>query len=144
VAFAPFTPVADLAAFNHLVEAHQVVIYTVAFRLLGETGAAMAATTAALTRAYQQRGRDNGPARLWLLRCLLAACGRAAGKGVGLAALPLQQRQVVTLVDVAGLDYAQAGAVLGWSTPKVRARLAAARRALMTQRAEATIFDPGG
>ncbi len=132
-------PAPDLAGFNRLVEQHQTVLYTVAYRLLGEAGAATTATTTALTRAYQQPGPAHCPALLCLLRCLLAACGSAPSASAGLAALPVQQRQVVALVDIAGLDYAQAGVVLDWPPPQVRARLAAARRALMLQRAEAAV-----
>ncbi len=134
-------PTTDLASFNRLVEQHQSLVYTVAYRLLGEAGAATAATTAALTRAYQQSAPRDWPALLWLLRCLLAACGPANTNGGALAGLPADQRQVVALVDVAGLDYDQAGAVLGWSAPQVRTRLAAARQALMLQRLKSPVVD---
>ena len=47
----------------------------------------------------------------------------------------MEQRQAVALVDLAGLDYAQAAAVLEVPPAVLRARLAAARRALTTARA---------
>lgn len=124
-------PAADLAAFNRLVEEHQTVIYTVAYRLLGEAGAATAATAAAVARAYERPCPAGWAARAWLLRCLLGACGQAAAPAGRLAALPLEQRQVVALVEWAGLDYAQAAAVLEVAPAQVSQRLAAARRALM-------------
>ncbi len=127
-------PAADLAAFNRQVAEHQALIYTVAFRLLGEAGAATAATTAAVRQAYERPGPADWGAQAWLLRCLLGACAaRPAGAGTELGALPMPQRQVVALVDLAGLDYAQAAAVLAVDPAQVRARLAAARRALMAQ-----------
>lgn len=123
---------ADLAAFNHLVEEHQAVIYSVAFRLLGEAGAATAATAAAVARAYERPCPAGWAVRAWLLRHLLAACGTATPTTLtGLGALPLEQRQVVALVDLAGLDYAQAAAVLEMAPAQVGQWLAAARRALM-------------
>jgi DNA-directed RNA polymerase specialized sigma24 family protein len=126
-------PAADLAAFNRLVEEYQGLIYTVAYRLLGEAGAATAATARAVAQAYQRPCPAGWPARAWLLQALLAVCGAGPAGGTGLGALPGPQRQVVALVDLAGLDYAQAAVVLGWTPAQVRTTLAAARRALMAQ-----------
>ena len=125
----------DLAAFNRLVEQHQTLLYTVAFRLLGEAEDATTATHAAVSAAFARPCPPGCLGQVWLLRCVLAACGGRGRPGHGLAALPVEQRQAVALVDLAGLDYAQAAAVLEVPPAVLRARLAAARRALTTARA---------
>jgi DNA-directed RNA polymerase specialized sigma24 family protein len=130
----------DLPAINRLVAAHQDAVYNLAYRVLGNEAAAAQATEAALVSAMRALRRyHDGPFQVWLLRWLVQACQPAlgarkppsAGTDQGwpsrLAALPPAQRLVLALVDIAGLDYAQAGAVLGLPTRQVRCDLAAAR-----------------
>ena len=140
----------DLAAFNRLVLAHQDAVYNCAYRLLGDETAAAEATQAAFASALRERppaeGREaGGPALVWLLRCLVRACqdqlhaARAPARRVmnvlplqqGLAALEPELRVVVALVDVAGLDYGQAAAVLQVSPSQVRHSLARGRQRLI-------------
>jgi RNA polymerase sigma-70 factor (ECF subfamily) len=76
-----------------------------------------------------------------LLRALLGECQahapggaveRAPGAGVRerLLTLPAEQRLPLALVDIAGLGYAEAAAVLGVTPEEVASRLAAGRRRL--------------
>jgi DNA-directed RNA polymerase specialized sigma24 family protein len=131
-----------LAAFNRLVEAHQACLFNVAYRLLGGAGPAAEAVERAVAVAYRQGEQDAAGARERLLRGVVAAC-RARGADVPsppaegdgwqkrLSALPFESRLAVALVDVAGLNYAQAAAVLDWAPKQVRAQLAAARQAML-------------
>jgi DNA-directed RNA polymerase specialized sigma24 family protein len=132
---------ADLRAFNRLVLEHQEAVYTLAYRLLGDEGAAAEATQAAFVGALrEQRAGPQEPFKLSVLRWLVRACQprlarrppAAAGPGLAgrLAALPPAQGLAVALVDIARLDYAQAAGVLGVSAGQLACHLAAARRAL--------------
>jgi RNA polymerase sigma-70 factor (ECF subfamily) len=129
----------DLDAFNRLVLDHQAAVYTLAYRVLGDEAAAVAATQAAFVRALRELGAYRaGPFKLFVLRCLVQVCAPLLGRGAApatrefprLAALPRAQCLALALVDLAGLDYAQAGAVLGVTASQVQHDLAAARRAL--------------
>jgi RNA polymerase sigma-70 factor (ECF subfamily) len=141
----------DLAAFNRLVLEHQATVYNVAHRVLGDERAAAEVTQAAFVSALQELPAfREGPFQLWVLRWLVQACqpwlGRASRQSAAgslpraaaaeaplphcLAALPPGQCLALALVDIAGLDYAQAALVLGASVARVRADLASARRAL--------------
>jgi RNA polymerase sigma-70 factor (ECF subfamily) len=130
----------DLDAFNRLVQDHQAAVYTLAYRVLGDEAAAVAATQAAFVRALRELSAyRSGPFKLFVLRCLVQVCGPLLGRGAApaagafprLAALPPAQCLALALVDLAGLDYAQAGTVLGVSAAQVRRDLAAARGALV-------------
>ena len=128
----------DLSAFNRLVLEHQTAVYNLAYRLLDDESAAAEATQAAFVSALRGLRAEHIQAfRVWVLRCLVQACrpllGRRAAPAAlpgGLAALPPAQGLALGLVDIAGLDYAQAAGVLGLSPAHLRADLAAARRAL--------------
>jgi RNA polymerase sigma-70 factor (ECF subfamily) len=145
----------DLPAINRLVRQHQDMVYNLAYRLLGDETAAAIATEAAFVTAMRElRGYRAGPFGVWVLRWLVQACqpglvrsyahsaavaapAGAAGQSPVplahcLAALPPPQRLVVALVDIAGLDYTQAAAVLGQAPAQLTRDLAAARRALST------------
>ncbi len=134
----------DLAAFNQLVLAHQDAVYNCAYRLLGDEVTAAEATQAAFATALrEQPAGSGGPVRVWLLRCLVRACDdrlRAAPARHAvdplhlqqcLAALPPELRLVLALVDIAGLDYGQAAAVLQVSQGQVRHSLALARQRVL-------------
>jgi RNA polymerase sigma-70 factor (ECF subfamily) len=59
----------DTAAFNELIAAYQQVLYTVAYRMLGEEQAAADVTQEALFAAYRHIGAFRGQSlRAWLLR----------------------------------------------------------------------------
>jgi RNA polymerase sigma-70 factor, ECF subfamily len=128
----------DLSAFNRLVLEHQTAVYNLAYRLLDDEHAAAEATQTAFVSALRGlRAYHAGPFKLWVLRCLVQACRPLLGRRTdpaalpgGLAALPPAQGLALGLVDIAGLDYAQAAAVLGLSLEQLRCDLAAARRAL--------------
>ena len=132
----------DLLAYNRLVLEHQDAVYNLAYRLLGDAAAAAEATQAAFVGALRElRGCPAGAFRAWVLRWLVRACQPRLGRGSRpaepvaswpgcLAALPPAQRLALALVDIAGLDYAQAASVLGLKPEQLRADLAAARRAL--------------
>jgi RNA polymerase sigma-70 factor (ECF subfamily) len=129
----------DLRAFNRLVLEHQEAVYNLAYRLLGDEGAAADATQAAFAGALRELGACRpGAFKLWVLRWLVRACRpgligpapAAAALPGSLARLPPAERLALALVDIARLDYAQAAAVLDVSTAEVRGHLAAARRAL--------------
>ncbi len=134
----------DPAAFNQLVLAYQDAVYNCAYRLLGDEAAAADATQAAFAQALrEQPAGADGPILVWLLRCLVRACAERLGAAQArravdpppvqqcLAALPPEQRVVIALVDVAGLDYGQAAAVLQISHGQVRHRLAQARQTVL-------------
>jgi RNA polymerase sigma-70 factor, ECF subfamily len=131
----------DLRAYNRLVLEHQAAVYTFAYRVLGDEGAAVEATQAAFTSALRElRAYRDGPFNLWVLGWLVRACQPwldrrsplAASRPLpgSLAALPPAQCLALALVDIARLDYAQAAAVLGVSAGQLGCHLAAARRAL--------------
>lgn len=133
----------DLQAFNRLVLAHQDAVYNLAYRLLGSEQAAVEAAQAAFRTAFHNLGVYRGCSlRDCLYRSLLAVCslsGLAASRArcdpakldalqSGLDALPPELRRVLALVDIAGLEYAEAALLLGLSPEQVGGRLAAARR----------------
>lgn len=133
----------DLEAFNALVLGYQDAVYTLAYYLLGdERQAGLAAETAFRSAYGELREFRAGSLRGWLLRRAARACrasmrargavkpGREDGLQAGLASLPGELRLVVVLVDVMGMDYAEAGEVLGRPAAIVRERLARARQVL--------------
>jgi RNA polymerase sigma-70 factor (ECF subfamily) len=132
----------DLQAFNRLIQAHETLLYTVAYRLLGEAGAACEVTQAALAEAYRRPAQGELTVEVWLLRQLVTACRARRGLDTGprpapedaeaglqraLSVLPLDLRLAVVLVDVAGLDAGKAAAVLETTRASVQANLTAAR-----------------
>jgi RNA polymerase sigma-70 factor, ECF subfamily len=127
----------DARAFGRLVAAHQVLIYSLSYRVFGDEQTAVEAAQSGVSQA----GRNiatfrSGQFQLWLLRWVVAAClerlpkaapGRATpseasernsvqGIQSRLCCLPFNLRLALILVDVIGLDYAEAAIVL--STPR--------------------------
>lgn len=137
---------ADPEAFGRIAGAYQDQAYTLAFYLLGDASAAEGAAQAAFLAARRRMIRsDRNRLRLDLFREILRACsaaqngarpspGGGAGNATGeeklrgcLAGLPFEYRCALVLVDVAGLDYAEAAAVIGRPVAALQKRLALAR-----------------
>jgi RNA polymerase sigma-70 factor (ECF subfamily) len=139
----------SLEAFNRLVLEHQDAVYNFALRALCDETAAEELARRVFQTAFRELGRSAGrDLRLWLLRLAAKASlerlkdwrGRyrtppaVQAWGVGspveacLRQIPPDLRLSLVLVDLEGLDYAQAAAVLGASPKKVQARLAQARQ----------------
>jgi RNA polymerase sigma-70 factor (ECF subfamily) len=65
----------DVNAYNTLVLHHQDAVYNVAYRVIGEPGAAADATQEAFISAYKALGRfRGGNFRGWLMRIVTNAC----------------------------------------------------------------------
>ena len=65
----------DLESFNRLVLAYQDIVYTQAFRLMGEFAAAEDTTQEAFISAYRSiRSYRGGSFKAWLLRIVTNAC----------------------------------------------------------------------
>ncbi len=75
----------------------------------------------------------------WRIRtcfCPAATAAHRADLARALAALPLDQRAAVLLVDAEGLDYDAAAAILGVAPGTIASRLSRARAALRAALAE--------
>ena len=134
----------QLKAFNALVSDHQDSLYNVAFHAIGDEESAVVTTQAAIQTAYQTLGSlQTSSIRLWLLRSLVMQCRKYYRNRTNppqkqpldlqscLASLPLELCLVITLVDLEGLDYDQAAAVLNEPRRQVIKRLAQARQKLV-------------
>ena len=167
----------DLESFNCLVLAYQNLIYSVAFRILGERFSAEDAAQEAFILAFRKLSSFRGDSfRSWLLRIVTNVCydelrhrKRYPTSGlefqsdmgeeiespkwitdpgelpeerlerVDLARtlharvdkLPLEFRLVAVLVDIQGLDYAEAAEILNLPLGTVKSRLARARAKLL-------------
>lgn len=65
----------DVGAYNTLVLHYQDIVYNVAYRVVGEPGAAADATQEAFISAYKAIGRfRGGNFKAWLLRIVTNAC----------------------------------------------------------------------
>ena len=65
----------DVGAYNTLVLHYQDAVYNVAYRIMGETGAAADATQEAFISAYKALGRYRGGSfKAWLMRIVTNAC----------------------------------------------------------------------
>lgn len=163
----------DLEAFNQLVLAYQNLLYTQAYRLLGDYQLAEDATQEAFIKSYQKLSTYRGGSfKVWLLRIVTNVCYDELRRrkrhmtvvleplgpdgneidspywlmdpALGpeelvvqaemrarlqklLEQLPVNYRTIIVLVDLQGLDYAEAAAVLGISIGTVKSRLARAR-----------------
>ena len=163
----------DLDSFNRLVLAYQDVVYSQAYRMIGEPEAAEDAAQVTFISAYRNLASYRGGSlKAWLLRIVTNACydelrrrkrrptsplepldadneeiesprwltdpgetpelamERAEiGEAIQhcLDALPSEFRVVAVLVDVQGLDYAEAAVVVGKPVGTIKSRLARAR-----------------
>lgn len=143
----------NLEAFNRLVLAYQDTLFSLACRLAPPGMPAEAVTQAAVQQMYRALpAYRGGDFRLWACQVLVKVCRQAwrtrkpgskngssqgvpaqiAGQGLPerLNELPFELRAAAALVDLEGLDYAQAAEVLGVTTSEIRRRLAQARKSL--------------
>jgi RNA polymerase sigma-70 factor (ECF subfamily) len=139
----------NLEAFNRLVLEYQDDVYSFTFRTLGEEQAAQETTRLIFQDAYRQLpGFRSGAFRLWLLRLAARTCMRRLkdwratyrtppsirtspaenSLQACLRLIPPDLRLALILVDLEGLTYPEAAAVLNASPAKVLARLAQARQ----------------
>jgi RNA polymerase sigma factor (sigma-70 family) len=163
----------QVADFNRLIEAHQDMIYSVAYRLLGQADGATQATEEAFLTAYRALPAYRGGAfHIWLFRILIREChGRSSRKRIGTTAppkhsggqkgetdttqviaagicsLPWEQRVTLVLADVQGLSYEQVAQVTGTYVGSVKSRLSRARTRLghyLQEGAGAACHSTGG
>ena len=142
-----------LPAFNRLVQTYQDAAYGLARYLLGQERQAEEVVDSAFRKAYQSlHCLPNVSFRSWLLGLVTRACmeelsgirrnnGKrqlpvplAAREGdvqAAICSLPLEQRLLIVLVEVLGLDYDEASNITGWTKEQVRRDLALARYQLM-------------
>jgi DNA-directed RNA polymerase specialized sigma24 family protein len=129
------------AAFQRLAVEQQDLAYTLAYYLLGDEQHAATALRSAFRRAYHDFGSfRRGSFRSWLAQQVLATCrergfrkvlslaNHQSGISSRLAALPVDCRVVVILVDLLGMDYEEAAQATGYSPKAVSHRLARARK----------------
>lgn len=125
----------DLDSFNRQAVAYQAEAYTLAWHLLGDEDAAGAALQAALVNVYRAHPDTATSIRTSLLREIIHLSPWPLGHGAdGLAGrvrrLPRRARQALLLVDLLGLSYEEAAAVMDCSRSTLAARLARARKRL--------------
>ena len=148
----------DVDAFVALIQRHDRELRALAFRILGDRHAMDDALQEAYARAFKALPsfRGGSSLRTWLYRIAYNACidelrrsrpAEALGEhaaadsvdgpaiarldlAAALAALPVDLRAIVLLVDAAGLDYREAADVLGIPAGTVASRLNRARTAL--------------
>jgi RNA polymerase sigma-70 factor, ECF subfamily len=144
--------------FAALVAEHDRDLRRLAFRVLGDRHAMDDALQEAYVKAFRAMPRFRGDSspRTWLYRIVYNACvdhlrrqrthtqlyeaapapdpsDAAAGRAAlasALAALPVDQRVAVLLVDVQGFAYPEAASVLAVSVGTVASRLSRGRQAL--------------
>jgi len=150
----------DHRAFADLLRLHDSGMRALAYRLLGDVTLMDDALQEAYVKAYRALPRFRGDSSVgtWLYRIAHNACidllrrqreaeplldsepdvapaldGRVATRldvGQALAALSLDHRSVLVLVDALGFDYRDAADVLNVPVGTIRSRLARARRAM--------------
>ena len=166
----------DLDSFNRLVLAYQDMVYSQAYRMLGEPASAEDATQDAFISAFRHLGSYRGGSfKAWLLRIVTNVCydelrrrkrrpttplepvdsdneelesprwladpGESPEDAASRAELaqaiqyclndlPADFRSVVILVDMQGMDYAEAAQVVNKPLGTVKSRLARARSRL--------------
>jgi DNA-directed RNA polymerase specialized sigma24 family protein len=132
-----------LTTFNMLAQHYQDEAYTLAYYLLGEETQASEATQAAFTGLFQRTEMPVEHFRMEMLRWVLAYCQKlglplsrqAISKEIAhqLRYVKEDERSALVLVDVLGLDYAEAGQVLHCSTRHISRLLAQGRLSLARQ-----------
>ncbi len=132
----------NLRAFNCLASECQDTIYNLVCWLSPMDRDNEGIVQGVLQRLYRDlHAYRNGDFHLWLLKTLIKACrphmNRHNFQGAVdrslqgyLAELPPDLRLVIVMVDVEGLDYTQAAAVLGIPRRTIRSRLAKARQCI--------------
>lgn len=136
----------DIAAFNHLVRAHQDMAYQTAHFLLDDPEAATGATQNAFVTASRTiRKCPREDFRIWFFRILLLECRRYENAAwsrptiqavrpstleLGLATIPFDDRVVCVLSDIIGMSDQQIALVTRSPEPVTRRQRSRARRQL--------------
>lgn len=149
----------DLDAFEELVRSCQAPIYRFALRMVRDRATAEDVTQEAFLRAYRMLPRFRGESKFttWLYRIARNAAVDAMRRGAhqrrlaerveprqdaddpalrltiaaAVDALPSRLREAFLLIEVVGLTYREAGAVLGVPSGTLKSRMHAARKALI-------------
>lgn len=129
-------PEEKMTAFNQKILQYQEDAYTLAVYLLGCNEAAARAVQSAVLMIYH-RGANNP--RLNLLQAVIQTSAQphsrahaaASGLDARLLALPQNERRAAVLVDVLGLNYAEAAQVLRCTPGQISGWLTRARMQFM-------------
>jgi RNA polymerase sigma-70 factor (ECF subfamily) len=150
----------DLAAFEDLVRAHQADVYRLALHFVRDAPTAEDVTQEAFVHAYRSLRRFRGGSKFstWLFRitrnCAIDAIRRRERRKAyehaaertevsveepslrvaledAIDSLPPELREPFVLIEVFGLSYDEAAAVLRAPTGTLKSRMHRARRALM-------------
>ena len=147
----------ELEAFNRLVAGYQDLVFRQASWMVVEPGAAEAITQRTFLLAYREiRASRETDLDCLLLKIVHRLCREGSGPDgasrvshlnyalnppvpsqventsqESLLKLPPDDREVVILVDLQGMSYAQTARILGTSIHNVKIRLAQARRQLI-------------
>ncbi len=138
-------PRRDLEAFNTIIQEYQDRVYSLVFRVLDDEIAAAQAVQNAFLRAFRDfKSSRIESLRPWLYRYAVQEIrsalrsSRSAGGSIlesspeaSLVSLPPELRLVAVLVEMEGMNYSEAGAILGWPPRTVSSRLAQARSSLI-------------
>jgi len=107
-----------LDEYNARVLVCQEEAFTLACYALGDDAQAEQVVQAAVSQAYWRFDGSEGRCREQILSAAADGCRRAANRGSGglaqgaLAALPVEERLAVILVDVLAMNYRQAAEIL--------------------------------
>jgi DNA-directed RNA polymerase specialized sigma24 family protein len=125
----------NLTVFNRLVLQHQEEAYTLAFYTLGDERQACETVQKVIMDAFRRPAGENFQLRI--LQGVTNLCSQSTAHSVDpnvvpeivrqLSGLPLQERLAVVLIDVLGLNYAQAAQVCRQPKAQLGRLLAQAR-----------------
>lgn len=127
-----------LEEFNRLVLKHQDEAFCLAFYMLGNQAQAGQVVQSAVQQAYTNFRGKKGNFRIQILQLVCEGCLKAQGQTPGIRAqlaplmkqmnnLPGTERLAIILIDMLGLNYAQAGLILRQSPVQLRRLLAQGR-----------------
>ncbi len=131
-----------LLQFNHQVFQCQDDVYTLAWYLMEDEMEAEALTQEAIRAAYDCFPSPQVDCHLLIMRHVVeqyrkrkrsARCSTQQGHFNGFHFTSENERLVVVLVDILGLDYAAAAFIAGYSSRKIGRLLAHARRKMKDQ-----------
>jgi DNA-directed RNA polymerase specialized sigma24 family protein len=125
----------NLADFNRLILQHQEAAYTLAFYTLGDERQACETVHKAITDAFQRPAGENF--KLRILQGVTNLCSQLPAHSIDLNVVPeivqqlsslsFQERLAVVLIDILGLNYAQAAQVCRQPKAQLSRLLAQAR-----------------
>jgi DNA-directed RNA polymerase specialized sigma24 family protein len=125
----------DLNDFNRLVLQHQEEAYTLAYYTLGDERQACETVQKAISEAFHHPSGNNF--RLGILRSVTHLCSQLPVHTIDLnvvpeivrrlSSLPFQERLAIVLIDILGLNYAQAAVVCRRTKDQISRLLAQAR-----------------